>query len=154
MGRLPIRIRLTLVFALVMAAMLAALGAFLYVRLGDSLDERIAEDLDARRVALTRVVSTGVRDVDPSLLAGEEGLARVIGDSASGPVLGATGAHAVLRTADELAAARTRSVRTDRDGYRLLATPVGDDVVLVGEPLDDTSSARHWRSSRQSSRWR
>ena len=43
-SRLPIRIRLTLVFALVMAVVLAALGAFLYVRLGASLDERIADN--------------------------------------------------------------------------------------------------------------
>jgi two-component system OmpR family sensor kinase len=140
-SRLRIRIRLTLVFAIVMAVVLAALGAFLYLRLGDSLDERIAEDLDARRIALTRVVSTGVRDVDPSLLAGEEGLARVIGSGASGPVLATSGNHGVLLAADELAAAHTRAVTTDHDGYRLLATPVGDDVVLVGEPLDDRTDA-------------
>jgi two-component system OmpR family sensor kinase len=140
-SRLPIRIRLTLVFAIVMAVVLAALGAFLYLRLGDSLDERIAEDLDARRIALTRVVSTGARDVDPSLLAGEEGLARVIGPGASGPVLATSGNHGVLLAADELAAAHTRAVTTDHDGYRLLATPVGDDVVLVGEPLDDRTDA-------------
>ena len=141
MSRLPIRIRLTLVFAVVMAVVLAALGVFLYVRLGDSLDERIAEDLDARRIALTRVVSSGVSDVDPSLLAGEEGLARVIGPEASRPVLAAPSSSAVLLTADEVAAARTGVVTRQRAGYRLLATPVGDDVVLVGEPLDDRKDA-------------
>jgi hypothetical protein len=51
-SRLPIRIRLTLVFAGVMAVVLAALGAFLYVRLGDSLDDRISDDLNARSAAL------------------------------------------------------------------------------------------------------
>jgi len=138
-SRLPIRIRLTLVFAVVMAVVLAALGAFLYVRLGDSLDERIAEDLDARRMALTRVV-VGGGDVDPSLLAGAEGLARVIGHGARGPVYTETG-HALLLTADELDAARTRSVTTDHDGYRLRAVPVADKVVLVGDPLDDRQEA-------------
>ena len=139
MSRLPIRIRLTLVFAAVMAVVLAALGAFLYVRLADSLDERISEDLDARRMALTRVV-VGGGDVDPSLLAGAEGLARVIGHGARGPVYTETG-HALLLTADELDAARTRSVTTDHDGYRLRAVPVADKVVLVGDPLDDRQEA-------------
>ena len=139
MSRLPIRIRLTLVFAGVMAVVLAALGAFLYVRLGDSLDERISEDLDARRMALTRVVAGG-GDVDPSLLAGAEGLARVIGQGARGPVYTETG-HALLLTADELDAARTRSVTTDHHGYRLRAVPVADKVVLVGDPLDDRQEA-------------
>ena len=139
MSRLPIRIRLTLVFAGVMAVVLAALGAFLYVRLGDSLDERISEDLDARRMALTRVVAGG-GDVDPSLLAGAEGLARVIGLGARGPVYTETGS-ALLLTADELDAARTRSVTTDHDGYRLRAVPVEDKVVLVGDPLDDRQEA-------------
>jgi heavy metal sensor kinase len=138
-SRLPIRIRLTLVFAAVMAVVLAALGAFLYVRLADSLDERISEDLDARRMALTRVVVVG-GDVDPSLLAGAEGLARVIGHGARGPVYTETG-HALLLTADELDAARTRSVTTDHEGYRLRAVPVADKVVLVGDPLDDRQEA-------------
>jgi CHASE3 domain sensor protein len=38
MSRLPIRLRLTLAFALAMAVVLSAVGAFLYVRLGDSLE--------------------------------------------------------------------------------------------------------------------
>jgi two-component system OmpR family sensor kinase len=139
-SRLPIRIRLTLVFAGVMAVVLAAVGAFLYIRLGQSLDERISEDLDARRMALTQVVAGGSSDVDPSLLAGAEGLARVIGQDARGPVYTETG-HALLLTADELDAARTRSVTTDHDGYRLRAVPVGDKVVLVGDPLDDRGDA-------------
>ena len=41
MSRLPIRVRLTLVFAVVMTVVLAALGAFLYLRLGSTLDERV-----------------------------------------------------------------------------------------------------------------
>ena len=141
MSRLPIRIRLTLVFAAVMAVVLAALGAFLYVRLGDSLDERIAEDLDARRMALTRVVAGGTEDVDPSLLASEERIARVIGPDARGPIRSVTSGHAVLLTAQELAAARAARVTTDRGGFRLLATPVADDVVLIGETLDDRNDA-------------
>jgi two-component system, OmpR family, sensor kinase len=138
-SRLPIRLRMTLVFAAVMAVVLAALGAFLYVRLGDSLDERIAENLDARSLALTRIVQGGDTEVDPSILAGEEGLARVVGPAVQGPVVAPN--HAVVLTADELATARTRSVATDRADYRVRATPVGDKVVVVGEPLDDREEA-------------
>ena len=37
MSRLPIRIRLTLPFALAMAAVLASLGAYVYLRVGSTL---------------------------------------------------------------------------------------------------------------------
>ena len=46
MSRLPIRVRLTLAFALAMAVVLAATGAFLYMRLQSSLDEAIDEGLE------------------------------------------------------------------------------------------------------------
>ena len=45
MSRLPIRVRLTLAFALAMAVVLAATGAFLYMRLQSSLDEAIDQGL-------------------------------------------------------------------------------------------------------------
>jgi two-component system, OmpR family, sensor kinase len=48
MSRLPIRLRLTLAFAIAMAIVLAATGAFLYFRLGSSLDEGVDENLAAR----------------------------------------------------------------------------------------------------------
>jgi heavy metal sensor kinase len=136
-SRLPIRLRLTLVFAAVMAIVLAALGAFLYVRLANSLDERISENLAARSFALTRIVRAGDTEVDPSILAGEEGIARVVGPSAAGPVVARSAGNVVLLSADELAAARVGSISTEHGGYRLRAGPVGDEVVLVGEPLDD-----------------
>ena len=57
-SRLPIRIRLTLAFALAMAIVLAAVGAFVYVRLGDSLTEQLDESLEAR-AALAPLVRSG-----------------------------------------------------------------------------------------------
>ena len=139
MSRLPIRIRLTLVFAGVMAVVLAALGVFLYVRLGDDLDNRMSDDLATRSSDVARLLRTGPADVDPSLLAGDEGLVRVIGPG--GGVLVAAGTGAILLTRDELAAARHGTVITDRGGYRLRADPVGARVVVVGEPLDDRQEA-------------
>lgn len=48
MSRFPIRLRLTLAFALAMAVVLAATGAFVYFRVGSALDEAVNESLDAR----------------------------------------------------------------------------------------------------------
>ena len=48
-SRLPVRIRLTLAFTVAMAVVLAAVGAFLYVRLGDSLEEQLDEPGGAGR---------------------------------------------------------------------------------------------------------
>jgi len=141
-SRLPIRIRLTLVFAGVMAVVLAALGAFLYVRLGDSLDDRISDDLNARSAALARVVRSGPADLDPSLFEGEDGVASVVGPGVHGSVaVVRPSLHLVLLTGSELAVARERSVTTEHGAYRLRARPVGDKVVVVGEPLDDRQEA-------------
>ena len=77
MSRLPIRVRLTLAFALAMAVVLAATGAFLYFRLGSSLDETIDEGLRARAAELTPLVQN-----NPTLLRGS-----AAGDESFGQVL-------------------------------------------------------------------
>ena len=59
MSRIPIRIRLTLAFALAMAVVLAAIGGFLYVRLGSSLDEALDESLQARLVEVSAQLESG-----------------------------------------------------------------------------------------------
>jgi len=46
--RIPIRLRLSLAFALVMAILLGAMGGFIYLRLSDELDTSIRAELDAR----------------------------------------------------------------------------------------------------------
>jgi len=45
MSRLPIRVRLTLAFTVAMAAVLAAMGAFVYVRVGGALESSIDQTL-------------------------------------------------------------------------------------------------------------
>src|SRR4051812_50158239 len=65
MARLPIRIRLTLAFALVMAVVLAATGAFLYLRLASGLDRTIEQGLRTRAADITALVrqsDTGLRE--------------------------------------------------------------------------------------------
>ena len=142
MNRLPIRTRLTLVFAVVMAVVLAALGAFLYLRLGASLDERIADNLESRSAALASIVrAAGVDNVEPSLLAGEDGVAQVIGVDGTIELATSAGEGSSLLTSTELAAARRGSLTTDRRGFRLRADPVDDRVVVVGELLEDRDEA-------------
>ena len=46
MSRLPIRLRLSLVFALTMAVVLAAVGIVVYFSVREVLDEQIAEHTD------------------------------------------------------------------------------------------------------------
>jgi two-component system, OmpR family, sensor kinase len=138
MSRLPIRSRLTLAFAVAMALVLAALGAFLHLRLGSSLDERIADDLESRSTALAAAVWAGeAAEIDPSLVRGEEGVAQVIQPDGTRLFLPA---DRVL-TAEELELARRESLTIDRDGLRLRAVPVGDSVVVVGESLEDRDEA-------------
>jgi heavy metal sensor kinase len=45
MSRVPIRVRLTLAFALAMAVVLAAMGAFVYARVGDALASSVDQSL-------------------------------------------------------------------------------------------------------------
>ncbi len=87
MSRFPIRIRLTLAFALVMAVVFAALGAILYVRLGDTLDERIADTLEERTAVLAATL-----DASAPAAAGDEGVAQVL--ASDGSVVSASGSRA------------------------------------------------------------
>jgi two-component system, OmpR family, sensor kinase len=65
MSRLPIRIRLTLAFTLVIALVLAATGLFLYLRLASGLDRALAQALRTRAAdvaALAKQTDTGLRE--------------------------------------------------------------------------------------------
>ena len=138
MSRLPIRIRLTLAFAFAMAIVLAAVGAFVYVRLGDSLTEQLDESLDARAAALVPLVRSG----EPLPPSGDEQLAEVVAASGS-----------ELVTADEVVRARRDRFVTQRESIeafedgpgRLLLTPVETDdgtaVLLVGASLEEREEA-------------
>ena len=59
MSRIPIRIRLTLFFAVAMAIVLAAIGVFVYSRVASDLDRAIDKDLRSRGQALTALAQRG-----------------------------------------------------------------------------------------------
>ena len=133
MSRLPIRLRLTLVFALVMAVVFAAVGAILYVRLADTLDERIADTLEGRTTALASTLDPG-----SAVVTGDEGVAQVL--DADGAVVAGSSTAAgpsSLLTTSQFERARSGSITVDRDEYRLRATPLDDGVIVVGEPFED-----------------
>ena len=157
MRRLPIRLRLTLVFALVMAVVLSAVGAFLYVRLGATLDERVDESLTSRSEALSALVTSSGDDLrleDVRVVSSEDGFSQVIGSD--GSILAALDyeARVQLLTAAELRQSLVQRLVVERqvaraggasEEVRMLATPVeiGDrvEVVLVGESLEDRDDA-------------
>jgi two-component system, OmpR family, sensor kinase len=150
---LPLRLRLTLAFALCMAVVLTALGVFLQVRLGDELLRGIDLDLRARAAAITTTLSrtgaAGISDRDP-VLDPDEAFAQVL--RPDGTIVRTTSAvrgHPLLPPAS-LAGIGTGQVRTTRvpgieDPARLFAatvpTAAGPLVVVVGTNLGDRNEA-------------
>jgi signal transduction histidine kinase len=147
MSRLPVRVRVTLAFAGVMAVVLGATGLFVYARMRAELDATIEQGLRSR-AALIRT-GTGLEQSDNSPLTERgENVGQIV--DASGAVVDGTPAlrGRPLLTREELAHARRGTILVDRerlpgsdDPTRLLATPVDGSVVVVGAPIDDRNDA-------------
>ncbi len=153
---LPIRIRLTLVFALAMAIVLAAMGIYLYTGLGSALDEAIDTSLRTRAddiIALVSQSDSGLQENGGRTLAKTgQSLAQVL--SLSGTVVDSTpnlGPESLL-SSPELSQAARGTIQLERPSVsgvegatRLLATPVHaqdqDLVVVVGASLANRSEA-------------
>jgi two-component system, OmpR family, sensor kinase len=119
-SRLPLRIRLTLLFAGAMAVVLAAVGAFVYVRLGNSFTEQLDETLEARAAALAPLVRRGeLAAVAPAGPADDESFVRVLGPR--GEVL--------------------VGPRANDPNARTLSVPVGSRTLVVGASLEDRDEA-------------
>jgi two-component system, OmpR family, sensor kinase len=156
-SRLPITVRLTVVFAVVMAAVLAATGLFLYVRLASELDRAIREGLLSRADDVAAFVRrsgpAAGRSDGERLTDADESIAQIV--DARGAVVGGTPAlvHRSLLAPRELERARDDTILVGRrlvrefdgDPLRLLATPVaapdGPLVVVVGTSVDDRDEA-------------
>jgi heavy metal sensor kinase len=154
--RLSLRVRLTLVFALAMAVLLAVGGTFLYLRLQGTLDEQIDQSLRTRADDVTAVVrrdDSALQRSGERLVETEESFAQVI--AADYTVRDATPPlrNRPLLSREELARALrgTRTFERDRirgvgdSRFRLLATPAESRgervVVVVGAALDDRDDA-------------
>jgi two-component system, OmpR family, sensor kinase len=157
LARVPIRLRLTLVFAAAMAAVLAAMGLFLYLRLAVALDRTIDQSLRSRAgdvAALVQETDSGLGSERGTRLAEQEKRFAQLVDP-SGKVVDSTpglGGRSQLSAA-QLARARGATIIADRppfpnsdDNIRILATPVRTEedkllVVVVGAPLEERAEA-------------
>ena len=135
LARVPVRLRLTLAFAVVMAALLSATGLFLYLRLGSALDRTIDQSLRSRAddvAALVGQNDAGLWEGGGNRLADQrERFAQVL--ESSGTVADATPelGDRPLLTEEQLARASRTTTWVERatipgsdDPIRLLATPV------------------------------
>jgi signal transduction histidine kinase len=144
--RLPIRFRLTAAFALAMAAVLAATGLFLFVRLGSALDDTIDSGLRSRSAEVSELVRGG-GDLQ-AVSSSEDSFAQLL--RADGSVAQST-PHAGTRpllTPAEAQRAATGPVLVDRDRLpglddpaRLLAVPAGANVLVVGASTEGRAEA-------------
>jgi signal transduction histidine kinase len=146
-NRLPIRLRLTVVFAAVLAVMLALTALLLYLYVERSLDQSLDRNLRSRGTDVAALVSqadSGLRDAPSSTLGSSDAFAQVL--DARGHIFDATRrvARVPLLAGAALQQARrgtTLIARTYRNGepVRLLAMPVRAQdqrlVVVVGTTL-------------------
>jgi heavy metal sensor kinase len=154
-SRLPIHWRITLAFAAVLAVVLLAVGAFLYLRFEGELDHALNQGLRSRMAdvtALLRQADTGLRESSPTQVTdGVEGFAQVL-DGRGRVTDGTPGFdRRPLLTGSQLAAARRRTLAIDRAGTeagsrrRLLAATVGAQgeryTIVVGTSLDERDEA-------------
>jgi len=156
MGRLSIRVKLTLTFVLAMALVLGATGLFVYLRMDAELDRSVDQSLRSRSgdiTALIKQADQGLAQAGRSPLAQQgEGFAQILDSGRH--IVDSTQqvrAHPLLSGA-QLARAQRGTIFLSRDrqpGFgepaRLLATPVNAQdqrlVVVVGASTGNQSQA-------------
>src|SRR5680860_698771 len=144
LGRLPIRVRLALLFCAIMAVVLLATGAFLHWRLESTLDGAMDEVLENRFEELATVVSSAEETIpdDEKTLLGEEGETVVQILSSDGEVLYQSGGVSQPLLSPEKRNRRPKDIPSPIEEYipetdntfRLLAGGVstpGETVTLI-----------------------
>ena len=119
MSGLPIRLRLTLAFALAMAGVLAATGAFLYLRLAASLDEGIDEGLEVLAAQAVADVQQG-RPIGDTPIPADERFIQILASDGR-----------VLETTPRGFSGPARTLERPVEG------PEGRVMVVVGASLED-----------------
>ena len=153
MSRIPIRLRVTLAFALVSAVVLAALGYFVYARFDSELSEQIDQSLRTHGDDISSLVAGGDLERSAKLLGREESFAQVLTADgriyATTPQLGArpqlTPAEAARATEASFIVTRPH-VRSISGEARLLARPAAGPrgesfVVVTAASLDDRNES-------------
>jgi len=154
MNRLPIRLRVTLVFTGVMAVVVAGVGLFLYLRLAAELDTAIDQGLRSRAGDVTALIEQAdaglARSGRSPLTEQGENLAQIL--DGSGRIVDSTPAirGRPLLGGEQLQRAMrgtifVTAVPEDDEEARLLATPVTAQdrrlVVVVGTELEGREQA-------------
>lgn len=156
MSHLPIRLKLTLAFAGIMAIVLIGVGAFLFLRFERDLNASVDQGLRSRAgdvAALVRQADSGLTEAGRSALTEQgESFAQIL--DLRGRVVDGTPQlrGEPLLAGRELATARAGTLTVERESpleagepVRLLATAVGADdqsvVVVVGTSIEDTEEA-------------
>jgi signal transduction histidine kinase len=141
MTRLPLRIRLALVFAAAMALVLSGAGWFVYARVASDLSSALDQQLRGRAQDLSALIRRGgsLRATSGPLVEQGESFAELV--SVDGRVLDATDpiGRQPLLTAVELARARRGPVFLNRSSApgldepaRMLAVPIDRNVLVAG----------------------
>ncbi len=153
--RLPLRLRITLAFACGMAVVLAALGAFLYLRLASELLGSIDMGLRSRAEVIVAGLGGNAADFNDApggLIDPDEAFAQVIDPTRPSPIIDSSERVAAaplvplaqLRTIGEPTFLDRRAAGID-DVARLLVVPVddasGQRFVVVGAILSDRHEA-------------
>jgi heavy metal sensor kinase len=150
MSRLPIRLRLTLVFALVMAVVLSAVGAFLYIRLGDSMEEQLHGSLEDRTEVLAGALERG--SIPATLEGGDEAFAQIV--ETDGTIVAASRGleNIPLLTGSERALASARTILVEKEikpvggegpkpSQALVSSAEGGLLLVVAGSLEDRNEA-------------
>ena len=141
--RLPVRLRLTLVYAGVMAVILSGLGVFLYFHFESGLDRALNQELRARAGEVAAFTDNGTTTTGPLSASQSEGEAEVL--DAGGRLLASTpvGIPPLLTPAEAVAAARRPALIQPKERIRLYAIPAdgGRRVIVAGVPLDEHEHA-------------
>lgn len=135
MSRLPIRLRLTAIFVVAIAAVFTLVGAFLFLRTKQAIDDSIRASLGAHQVAVRAYAEARGRPVIP---AGER-FAQIVAPDGAVIAREPPGLHRLLSPAQARAAAAGVRVFELHERERYLAGPatVGGRrvVVVVGASL-------------------
>ncbi|HSC91977.1 MAG TPA: ATP-binding protein [Gaiellaceae bacterium] len=145
--KVPIRWRLAAAFAVSMAALLLALGGFVYLRVEDALRGSVDQDLRAQSAeALAHPEDGSLLDTDARRsgtvvqLVGPDGRVER-SDPASLPALLDPGTMATARRGAVLTTVSLGAGELNR--WRVLAAPDGDRVLVVARPLRQTEETLH-----------
>lgn len=150
MSSLPIRVRLTLAFAIAMACVIGAMALLVYVRVGSALLDSVDQTLRAQAQEALAHTSDEHGPVDNVDAAGGRTLAQVLGPGGAitrsvpagmSPLLNAADAARVLRGAKVY---RSERLKAPAGHWRVLAVPGRDGhAVVVARSLESREETLH-----------